>query len=110
MKINYNGTEIELKYTFRGFIIYENIMGDSFKASGMKEVIVLMYSMLVASYPDISDFEHFVDWLDQNPGTLKEFSDWVADCMNKNNDVKDTNIKPQKETKNTKKHKEDSKN
>lgn len=97
MTINYLGKEIELKYTFRGYIIYENIMGSTYTSAGMKELIVLFYSMLVAADPEVvNDFEGFLNWLDSNQNELTKFSEWLVDCLKRNNQVQDQNIEKPK--------------
>lgn len=98
MTINYLGKEIELKYTFRGYIIYENIMGSTYTSAGMKELIVLFYSMLVAVEPEmVHDFEGFISWLDDNQGELNKFSQWLVDNIKRNNEVEDKNIEKTKD-------------
>lgn len=98
MTINYLGNEITLKYTFRGYIIYENIMGSTYTSAGMKELIVLFYSMLVAANPEVvNDFEGFLNWLDTNQNELNKFSSWLVDNLKRNNEVKDQNIETQKD-------------
>lgn len=96
MTINYYDHQIELKYTFRAYIIYENIVGDTFRGNGMKDVIIFMYSILVASDPSVDNFDKFVDWLDENPTVIEEFSEWLTTCMKRNNDVRDTNVESDK--------------
>ena len=46
MKVTFNEKEYELKYSFRAYMIYENIMGKSFSPQGLTDMIVFFYSSL----------------------------------------------------------------
>lgn len=85
MKITINNKTIELKYTLRSYIIYEKITGKSFTSLGVTEVLVYFYSTILASYKDFNmSFEEFIEWLDNNPNILKEFSNWIYSIMERN--------------------------
>ena len=82
MRINIKDKEIELKYTFRAYIIYEQITDENFTPKGLKEIITLFYSFLMSSDRDNTiTFDEFVDYLDENPTVLDEFSQWLKEHM-----------------------------
>ena len=78
MKITIKDREIELRYTVRSMMIYENIMGKTFSPDGLSEIIIYFYSTILASSKDTSiSYDDFIDWFDQNPEALNDFSDWL---------------------------------
>lgn len=85
MKILIKNKEIELRYGFRAMMIFEEITKESFNIRGMKDLIVYFYSTIIASDKDLDlDFEEFMDWLDSDPETLNDFSNWVVGHGKKN--------------------------
>ena len=87
MKIN--GKEIKLKYTFRALMIYEKIAGESFTGKGISEILIYFYSTIIASNPDITlTFDNFIDWLDENPNAINDFSNWLASVTMQNSYIK----------------------
>ena len=86
MKVNINTTDVELKYSFRSLMFYEKINGETFAPKGLNEMIMFFYSTVVSSNYNINlDFEDFVEWLDENPEKLTEFSEWLMKIMTRNN-------------------------
>lgn len=80
MKLNIQEKEINIKYSFKGFMAYEQITGESFKPQGLKEIITLFYSMVMTSNNELSiTFDEFIDWLDENPLKLNEFTNFLAE-------------------------------
>lgn len=80
MKITILGREVELKATFRAYIIFENITGKSFQnLSTLADVLTFMYATILGSLKttDIS-FEDFLDYVDENPTIVTEFSEWLV--------------------------------
>ena len=88
MKITINEKEIELKYTFRSMMIYENIMGTSFNPKGISEVIIYFYSTIIASSKEPIVYDDYLDWLDENPNELANFNTWLADVAKVNEKLK----------------------
>ncbi len=75
MKVTIKEKDITLKYTFRALMIYENITNKSFNPKGISDVVIFFYSVVVASSKDTSlTFDDFLDWLDDNPAAINEFS------------------------------------
>lgn len=85
MIINIKNKEVELKYTFRSMIIYEKITGESFQPKGVTEVLIYLFSTIVASSKGIDlTFEEFIDFADENPNIVNEFNEWLLSIFNKN--------------------------
>lgn len=80
MKITILGREIELKSSFRSYMIYENITGKSFQSlTTLADIITFMYANVLAvlKSPEIS-FEEFLDFIDENPNEVTKFSEWMV--------------------------------
>lgn len=80
MKVQILGRDIELKATFRAYIIFENITGKSFQQlSTLADVLTFFYATILGSAKttDIS-FDDFLDFIDANPNVVTEFSEWMA--------------------------------
>jgi len=94
MKINIKGTDLELHYSMRMYILYENIMGKSLNfenASSYTSLIVLFYSAIIATIQKeklnmVVTYDEFMNWLDDQNGAdiMKEFSDWFTSNLNLN--------------------------
>lgn len=85
MKINIKGKEIELKYSFRSFILYENIQGKSFTPTTTTEVLVFLYCCILASDKElVFTFDEFLDYVDEHPTIIEEFSEFFVAQINKN--------------------------
>jgi hypothetical protein len=86
MKITINEKEIELKYTLRSMLMYENITEKTFNPTTMSDIITFMYCIVVASSKDYSlKFDDFIDWLDDNPNMINEFGEWIQTVVQTNN-------------------------
>jgi hypothetical protein len=79
MKINIKGKDVELHYSFRALMIYEEILGESFtEPKSFKEIMIFFYSIVLASTKEKDIlFDDFVDWLDSSPDVFKKFVDWL---------------------------------
>lgn len=85
MDITIKDTNITLKYSFRGMMIYEKIAGTSFQPKGISEILIYFYSTILASDRNITiTYDEFIDWLDENPNKLTEFSKWLNEVLTKN--------------------------
>lgn len=111
MKITYKEKDYELKYSFRAHMIYENIMQKSFKPETLTDIINFFYASLFAvAKGDVIEYEEFLDWLDENPEQLSNFSEWLLGTLTSNSNVAPkANEETIKKT-NKKAKKEDSKN
>lgn len=80
MNIQILGRDIELKATFRAYIIFENITGKSFQQlSTLADVLTFFYATILGSAKttDIT-FDDFLDFIDENPTIVTAFSEWMA--------------------------------
>ena len=85
MKININGNEIALKYSFRAMIIFEKITGTTFSGNGITEILIYFYATILGSDKNNSiTFDEFMDWLDENPDMINEFSKWLSKVIDRN--------------------------
>lgn len=85
MTINFNDREIELRFTFRADMIYENIMQKSFKAQTETEWLVYFYSTYLAITDDTDlGLDDFILKLDENPKLLYDFIQWYVDFQSNN--------------------------
>lgn len=113
MKIKIKDQELELAYSMRTYILFENIQGQSLSFENLNSytsLIVLFYSAIVATIQkrklDISlNYDEFIDWLDENNGEnmIKEFSNWFTTQLTNNLALQDA--EQEKETKGSKKSK-----
>ena len=108
MKVQILGRDIELKATFRAYIIFENITGKSFQQlSTLADVLTFFYATILGSAKttDIS-FDDFLDFIDENPNVVTEFSEWMAgsnavveEASNNNVEKEDTKKKTSRKQK-----------
>ena len=89
MKVNIKGNEIELKYTMRSMILFENITDKTFNPEGVTDILTYFYCVVLASSKDYTlTFDEFIDFIDDNPNIMKEFSEWLMVSVNQNNILK----------------------
>ena len=101
MKIKIQEKEIELKKTFRSYIIFESITDKIFAPKTMSVVVTYFYSVVLASDKDINlTFDDFIDWLDENANALNDFEKWLTEI----NEV-DSQFQSKKKEKKTKEKK-----
>ena len=90
MKLKINGNDVELIYSFRSAIYFEQIAGRNIDAnnSSGNDLVILFYSVVIASMqkaklPIISMLD-FLDVVDENGGDkcLIDFSNWFTEIMN----------------------------
>lgn len=104
MKVDIDNKEVNLKYTFRAYMIFEQIVGHSFAGINLTEFITLFYSVLMASDTELTtDYDKFIDWLDENPNKLGEFTKWLTENIKKQNAL----TAPEKKTSKKKTEEED---
>ena len=55
-------------------------MGKTFNPTTITESIMYFYCVIISSDSDIElSFDNFMDWLDNNPNSLKEFTQWLIE-------------------------------
>jgi len=78
MDITINGKNVTLKKTFRSVIAYEQAMGKSFNPQTITETVMYFYCVIIASDQSVEiTFDEFLNWLDENPTAIKDFTDWL---------------------------------
>jgi hypothetical protein len=87
MKLNIKDKEIELKYSIRALLMYENMTDKTLSTSTLlTDMIVFMYCVVISSSKDYSlSFDDFIDFLDENPDAIQEFAEWLKNNVNSNN-------------------------
>jgi len=87
MKLNIKDKEIELKYSIRALLMYENMTDKTFSTSTLlTDMVVFMYCVVISSSKDYSlSFDDFIDFLDENPDAIQEFAEWLKNNVNSNN-------------------------
>lgn len=94
MEITIKSNTVKLKYSFRALMIYENIAQKSFNPKGISDVVIFFYSVVVATTKDNTiSFDDFLDWLDEHPTAINDFSLWLADVFNTQSGLANKNIK-----------------
>jgi len=89
MKITIKDKEIELKYTMRSMLMYENITEKTFSPNTMTDIITYMYCVVLSSAKDYSiSYDEFIDYLDENVDVVNEFSQWLIDVVAVHNGLK----------------------
>ena len=85
MIVRVKDKEITLKYSFRVFFIFENIMNRSFQPNTTSDVLVFFYSCIMASEKNLEfSFDEFLDMVDEKPELIGEFADFIAEAVKRN--------------------------
>lgn len=100
MKVNIKGKELELFYSMRVYLIYEQITGQTLSLQGGSYTVSvnLFYATILASmqhYHLDLDFEYneYLDWLDvQGMDLIKDFIEWFLKIMNVNSSLAEKQI------------------
>ena len=99
MEIVIKNKEVSLKYSFRALMIYENITQKSFNPKGISDVVVFFYAIVVASSKDTTlSFDDFIDWLDDNPTAINDFSVWLTSVFTAQSGLVNKEVKPEETT------------
>ncbi len=89
MTITINDKDIELKYTLRSMMMYENITGKTFAPEGVSDILTFFYCVVVASAKNYElKFDDFLDVIDENQDKLNEFSLWLTNVVATQNYLK----------------------
>jgi hypothetical protein len=89
MKLNINNKDIELVYSFRSAIYFEQIVGHDvdFNNFSQNDLLTFFYAVVIASLQKakepIISFIDFMDIVDENGGNkcIIEFSRWYVNIM-----------------------------
>lgn len=104
MKITINNTDLELKNSFRNYIIFERITGASFSTiDKLEDILNFYYSCILAAAQregitiSVNDF---YDYIDDNPQSISEFVTWLQSELTTSNMLNpQTDSKPSKKKK-----------
>ena len=78
MKLRLRDKEYELKSKMRALLIYEQITEKTFEPHSVTEVMIYMYSVLLANNSDFElTFDAFLDALDEDRNALDDFNKWL---------------------------------
>lgn len=89
MNITINNYNIELKYSIRALMMYENIKEETFSPSNITNIVTFMYCIIVSSAKDYSiTLDDVLDAIDENNNLLKEFTEWLAKTTENQNKLK----------------------
>lgn len=83
----FNNKEIELKYSIRAMIMYENITNKNFEPTNLSDILTFFYCIVVTSLKDYSySFDDFLDEIDADPTKLEKLTEWLnGNVLNQNN-------------------------
>ena len=99
MEIVIKGNTVSLKYSFRALMIYENITQKSFNPKGISDVVVFFYAVVVATTKDNTlSFDDFIDWLDDNPTAINDFSVWLTSVFTAQSGLVNKEVQPEEQT------------
>lgn len=80
MEVTINEKTIKLKKTFRSLIAYESATGKAFNPTTITESIMYFYCVIIASDMEFElTYDEFMDWLDDNPTALQDFTQWLIE-------------------------------
>lgn len=97
MTLKIKDKEVTLKYSFRCFFIFENIMGRSFQPNTTTDVLVFFYSCIMASEKNLEfNFDEFLDLVDENPELIAQFSEFITSAVKVNKGLKPDNEEEEK--------------
>lgn len=89
MKITIKDKEIELKYSIRALIMYENVAEGSFTAMSLTEILTFFYCIILTSAKDYSlTWDEFLNWIDEDSNVLNEFGEWIKVVHTNQNKLK----------------------
>ena len=89
MKFTYKDKEIELKYSLRAMMMYENVTDGKEYPTTLTDMITLMYCIVVTSSKDYSiTFDEWIEYLDEHMELLNEFTTWMGTIGQNQNKLK----------------------
>ena len=101
MKIKVNKSDFELKFSFKGEMLFEQITGRTFSGEGMTDWITFLFCHCVANDKDFMAYDEYLTWISDNPGVFYEFIEEYGEYVKKLTKIR--NAIAEKKTKQTKK-------
>lgn len=80
MEIVINEKTYKVKYGFKALMIYEKIEEKAFEPKKLGDIILFFYCCLLSANPELN-YEEFIDWLDDNPNAIEDFSDYLGNVI-----------------------------
>lgn len=85
MKITINEKEYEVKYNLRAMLLFEQIANKAFEIKTMFDEYVLFYASILGANKECDlDFDVFIEWAEENPNALNEFTELIIARRKKN--------------------------
>ena len=89
MKITIKGNEIELKYSIRALMMYENVEGKTFQPKSLQDIMTFFYCVVISSSKDYSiTFDDFIDFVDEDNTLITNFTEWLLATTDNQNKLK----------------------
>lgn len=84
MKLTIKDKEVELKYSFRSLLMWENITNKEFELKTKTDVLLYMLCVILSSDKTMHlTFDELLDMIDENPQLMVDFSEWFVTEMKK---------------------------
>ena len=101
--ISLNGKDLSLKYTLRGFFVFESISDYPFQFGKLLDEYILFYSFLIASNKDSfnMEFDEFIELCENDLTLFEQFKEFILDeiklrSQSAGNDVKKKKVTTRK--------------
>ena len=76
--ISINNKDYNIKYTLRSIFIFEEITKKGFEISSTLDQYIFFYSLILANNKDFQmSFDEFIDFLDENPEKIRDFTNFL---------------------------------
>lgn len=73
---------VELKFSFKAEMLFEQINDKTFTAQTTTEWVEYLFCCIIAQLGDGSvKYDEFLSWLDENPNVIFDFMQWYTDTM-----------------------------
>lgn len=89
MTVKFNDKEIELKFSIRALIMYENVTQQDYTHTNINDTLTLFYCYLVTSAKDYSiTWDMFLDFIDEDVTVIQKFNEWLLAIKDVNDKLK----------------------
>lgn len=104
MFVNINDKSVELKFSFKAEMLFEQINEKTFTAQSTTEWIQYFFCIIIAELGDGAlKFEDFIKILDEQPGLLFDFMEWYTTTMTNINQMRLKKVEDEKGTEKSRK-------
>lgn len=99
MIVKINDKTVELKFSFKAEMLFEQINEKTFTATSTTEWVQYLFCIIIAQAGDGSiKYEDYLEWLDKNPGELFDFMEWYTKTMTEINNMRSKKVEEVKGT------------